>query len=68
MEIHNAQLGQKIQETIAPKRLNDDVNELILGGDMRIDELFELVALLNEVAINLDVLGLFMEDGIRSNV
>ena len=68
MEIGNAQLGQKIQELIAPKRLSENVDELIVGGNMRGDEFFGMDALLNEVAVNLNVFGAFMENRISSNV
>ena len=68
MEIGNAQLGQKIQELIVPKRLSENVSELIAGGNMRGDEFFGMDALSNEVAVNLNVLGGFMENRISNNV
>ena len=68
MEIGNAQLGQKIQELIVSKRLSENVSELIAGGNMRGDEFFGMDALSNEVAVNLNVFGAFMENRISSNV
>ena len=68
MEIGNAQLGQKIQELIVSKRLSENVSELIAGGNMRGDEFFGMDTLSNEVAVNLNVFGAFMENRISSNV